>query len=156
MTLSIKHWCLKRSIAGQHCKWIIASSVSYYYIHNMTVKYQKNCFQYQTIANNIHCKTTKVSKIPFYATLSKYPTKQQFLLNNLARRYFFSFRAQQRSASVGLLDVMQLYVFVNKLRKTSLALACVREFNGWPNFLSTGIIVEKNKHNSMLNVWAEL
>lgn len=44
---------------------------------------------------------------------------------------------------------MQLYEFVNKLRKTSLDLICIREFNGWPNFLSTGIIVEKI-HSSML------
>lgn len=49
-------------------------------------------------------------------------------------------------------EVMQRCVFVNKLRKPRSALACVREFNGWPNFLSTGIIVEKIVHNSMLNM----
>lgn len=44
---------------------------------------------------------------------------------------------------------MQLYVFscfsvvVHKLWRTSLAFACSGEFNDWPNFISTGIIVEE-------------
>lgn len=75
---------------------------------------------------------------------------REFLISTSAMEKLATFFPPCEWISV---EMMQLCVFVNKLRRTSLAFKCIREFNAWPNFLSTGIIVEEKKiHNSMLNV----